>query len=77
MVEVELDLFDQLLRQICQSFVGVAIVTVVGRNADDFVVNFAVVNEFHHADNARFQEYAGCQRLFGNEQHVQFVAVFV
>ena len=39
-VEVELDLFDQLLRQIGQSFVGVAVVAVVGRNADDFVVHF-------------------------------------
>lgn len=77
MVEVELDLFDELLRQIGQSFVGVAVIAVVGRYADDFVVHFAVVDEFHHADNARFQEYAGCQRLFGNEQHVQFIAVFV
>ena len=76
-VEVELDLFDQLLRQIGQSFVGVAVVAVIGWNADDFVVYFAVVNEFHHADNACFQENTGCQRLLGNQQYVQFVAVFV
>ena len=44
-------------------------------DVDGGIIN--VVNEFHHADNARFQEYAGCQRLFGNEQHVQFIAVFV
>ena len=54
MVEVEFDLFDQLLRQVGHSFVGVAVVAVVGRNADDFDRPLRRRHEFHHADNACF-----------------------
>ena len=77
MVEVELDLLDQLLRQISKGFVGVAVVTVVGGDADDFVVHFAVIDKLHHTDDARFQEDACRQGLFGNQQYVQFVAILV
>ena len=76
-VEVELDLLDQLLRQVGQTVVSVAGVAVVGGNDHDFVVHFAVVDKFHHADDFGFKENARRQRGVGDDERVQLVAVFV
>ena len=74
---MEFDLFDELRRQVGQRFDGVAGLAVIGGNADDFVIDFAVIDEFHHANDARLQVHAGRQRGVGDDERVQFVTVFV
>ena len=77
MVEVKFDLFDELRGQVGKGLDGVAGLAVVGGDADDFVIDFAVIDEFHHADDARFEIDAGRQRGVGDDERVQLVAVFV
>ena len=74
---MKFNLLDQLRRQIGQGIVGIAAVAVVGGHAHDFVVHFAIVHKFHHADHFGFEKNAGGQRLLGNQQHIQLVAVFI
>ena len=76
-VEVEFNLFDELFWQVFECLVFVAVVAVVFGNDDDFVVDFAAVDEFHDAKNAGFEPNTGGQRLVGNDEGVKFVAVFV
>ena len=66
MIEVKLDLLDGLLGEIFQLLVFVAVVAIVFGDADDFVINFAVVDEFHDAEDASFHPDAGGERLVGN-----------
>ena len=70
MVKVKFDLFDCPLWQIFQSFVGIAIVAIVGWHADDFVVYFSVVDKFHHAENPCFHPNTSSEWLVGDHQHV-------
>ena len=77
MVEVELDLLDSLGWQIFEFLIHVAIIAVVCRNADNFVVNFAVVDKLHNAEDASFHPNAGGERLVGNHKNVKFVAILV
>ena len=76
-VKVEADLFDELFWQVFEGLVFVAVVAVVFGNDDDFVVDFAAVNEFHDAEDAGFEPDAGRERLVGDDEGVEFVAVFV
>ena len=76
-VEVEFNLFDELFWQIFEGLVFVTVVAVVRGDDDDFVVNFAAVDEFHDAEDASFEPDAGGQRLVGDDEGVEFVAVFV
>ena len=77
MVKVELDLFQSLLWQIFERVVAVSVVAVVGWDADDFIINFAAVDEFHNAKDFGFHPNAGGERLVGNHENVEFVAVFI
>ena len=76
-VEMELDLFDEFLGEVVEGFVDVAVVAVVGGDGDDFVVDFAVVREFHDAEDAGFDDEAHWEWVVGDEEDVEFVAVFV
>ena len=76
-VEVEVDLLDEALRQVFEGLVLVAVVAVVGRNGNDFVIDFAVVDEFHDAEDASDGIDAGRERLVSNQENVELIAVFV
>ena len=76
-VEVEFDLLDSLLGEVFQLLVFVAVVAIVFGNADDFVIDFAVVDEFHDAEDASFHPDAGSERLVGNHEDIEFVAVLI
>ena len=77
MVEVEADLFDELFWQVFESLVFVAVVAVVFGDDDDFVVYFAAVDEFHDAEDAGLEPDASHERLVGDDESVEFIAVFV
>ena len=58
-VEVEADLFDELFWQVFEGLIFVAVVAVVFGDDDDFIVDFAAVDEFHDAEDASFEPDAG------------------
>lgn len=76
-VKMELNLFQGLSWEILESIVSVAIIAVVGWDADDLVVYLAAIDEFHDAEDFGFHPDAGGERLVGNHQYVKLVAVFV
>ena len=77
MVEVEFDLLDGLLWKVFEFLIFIAVIAVVLWDADDFVVNFAAVDKFHDAENSGFHPDAGSERLVGNHENIEFVAVLV
>ena len=77
MVEVEFNLLDGLLWEVFEFLVFVAVVAVVLWNADDLVVNFAAVDKLHDAEDASFHPDAGSERLVGNHENIEFVAVLI
>jgi len=62
-VEVKLDLLNQLSGQIFQSLNGVAVVAVISWHSNDFVVNFVVIDKFHHTEHTSWDINAGGQWL--------------
>ena len=77
MVEVEFDLLDGLLWKIFEFLIFIAVIAVVCGNADDFVVNFAAVDEFHDAEDFGLHPNPGGERLVSNHENIEFVAVLI
>ena len=77
MIEMEFDLFDQLRRQIGQCFDFIARIAVVRRHHHHFVIHLAVIDKLHNANNARLHINTGRQRIFGDNQSIQLIAVLV
>lgn len=65
-VKVELDLLQKLLWEILESLVAITTVAIVGRNGDDFIVDFTAVDELHDAEDASLCVDSGRQGLVSN-----------
>ena len=66
MIEVILDLLQGLGGKVFEFVVDITVVAVVFWDADDFVIDFAVVDEFHNTEDFGFHPDAGGERLVGN-----------
>lgn len=77
MIEMLFNLVEELFWKVFKGVNCVTGVAVVGNNSHDFVVNFAIVNKFHNAENFGGSVDAGSKRLVGDKKYIKFVAIFV
>lgn len=70
MIEVIFDLLEGLSWEVFELIIGIAVVAVIFWDADDFIIDFAVINEFHDAEDFGFHPDAGSERLVGNHEDI-------
>lgn len=76
-VEMLFDLIEELFGEVGEGLDGIAGMAVVDGDGDDFVVNFAVVDKFHDADDTSGSVDAGGEGVVSEEEDVEFVAVLI